>query len=302
MFATQSGNVNASQLDTNFSQLATAANNLGSYSNYFQDTGVVNAINVVVPAPLLASLTAGLVLYIEVANTNTGPVTISVTGLSISVPLTYPNGAAMAAGQLVAGGIIQVCLVTGGGFQYLGPISSTTGVTSIIAGTGIAVNSSTGNVTISATGGGGSSGNFIGTFNGLTTAPGGGVVTTGAVNYWVNGPAVTLIFPSQVGGYWSGSGGMTITGLPAAILPSASQVSISAGLVGPQLEYQTGAFPSGFVQTAIGVIRASASMVLIAMITWGANPAPAGSPYTFWTTTSAGGFIPAGAVIQYAIQ
>ena len=59
-FATESGNQPASQLDTNFNQLAAAINDFGTYSVYAADTGAVNAIAVYV-TPTVPDVSAGVV-------------------------------------------------------------------------------------------------------------------------------------------------------------------------------------------------------------------------------------------------
>ena len=151
IFQSESGNVPASQLDTNFGQLASAFNSLLTYANYYVDVGAVNAISITVPSPLVLAYVAGLPLQIKVSNTNTGATTVNVNGLG-AVSLVYPGTAgALSAGQLIAGGIYSV-MYDGTDFQFLGSISATGGVTSVNAGTGISVNQSTGNVTVTNTG------------------------------------------------------------------------------------------------------------------------------------------------------
>jgi hypothetical protein len=101
------GPVLLSQLDTNYSQLATMLNALQTQGNYYVDSsGAANSITVTVPAPLTFSYAAGVPLQVKVANTNTGAgaVTINVNGGGAQA-LKNQDGSAIAAGQLKAGGV-----------------------------------------------------------------------------------------------------------------------------------------------------------------------------------------------------
>ena len=110
-FATQSGPIPLAQLDSNISALTTAINNLANFDNYYVDSGAVNAIAVTVSSPQIVAYTAGLMLQVKVASTNTGATTININGLG-NVAVVTPNGSAVSAGALVSGGIYQ--------FQYDG--------------------------------------------------------------------------------------------------------------------------------------------------------------------------------------
>ena len=110
-FATQSGPIPLAQLDSNISALTTAINNLANFDNYYVDSGAVNAIAVTVSSPQIVAYTAGLMLQVKVAATNTGATTININGLG-NVAVVTPNGSAVSAGALVLGGIYQ--------FQYDG--------------------------------------------------------------------------------------------------------------------------------------------------------------------------------------
>lgn len=141
-FNTQpAGNVQASLLDNNFSQLFNAYNSLLSPANFYSDSsGAPNVIAISVPTPLVVSYAAGLPLQILVANTTTGATTINVNGLG-AVPLVYPNGGgALTTGQIQAGAIIPV-MYDGTHFQYLGSIGSSSqpvSGSSTLTGTGFA--------------------------------------------------------------------------------------------------------------------------------------------------------------------
>ena len=252
-FATQSGNVPASQLDTNFSQLATALNSLGSFANYYVDSGSVNAIVITVPSPLVVSYAAGLPLQIKVAVTNTGATTINVNGLG-AVNLVYPGSAgAMVASQLTAGGIYSV-MYDGTNFQFLGSISSTTGVTSIIAGTGISVNASTGNVTVTNTGSGYTTGSFTGALTGLTSS------INVSVNYTINGTICTLYSASGNNGT-SNSSTMTMTGLPSAVQTANSQFASTTMIDNGSFVVGTGYIASGTSTIYFGKLVVSGTNV-----------------------------------------
>lgn len=120
-FAGQSGNVPASQLDTDFSQPATALNALVTFGNYFVDSGAANALAITVSSPLVATLAAGLPFQVKIATLNTGATTLAVNG-GATTNLVYPSSAAaMLPGQLKVGAIVSL-MYDGTNFQYLGDI------------------------------------------------------------------------------------------------------------------------------------------------------------------------------------
>ena len=125
-FAAQAGPIPLSQLDTNYSQLAVAVNDALTYSNYFADTGAVNALVVTIVAPQTFGYTAGVSLDVKVGNTNTGATTINVNGLGIKNVTTQSIGA-LVSGQLVVGGIYTL-KYDGTQFQIVGSNVSPLGV------------------------------------------------------------------------------------------------------------------------------------------------------------------------------
>src|SRR5271165_5128303 len=60
-----------SLLDGNFTPVVTAINTLGNYSNYYADTGAVNALTITVPGTQTVGYGAGLQVQVKVNNTNT---------------------------------------------------------------------------------------------------------------------------------------------------------------------------------------------------------------------------------------
>lgn len=192
-FATQSGNVPASQLDTNYDQLATALNSLSSFSNYFVDSGSANAIAVTINSPLIVAYTAGLVLQIKVANTITGATTIAVNALGTQA-LLNGDGSAIVANQILAGQVITVCY-DGTNFYIQSP-----------------------NIPESVV----SSGTFTGTLTGFTTT------VTVTWNYILAAGMVTLYCKTGVSGT-SNSSSMDLTGIPTNLAPNYNSVSLVGG-------------------------------------------------------------------------
>lgn len=69
------------QLDANFSTIAAAVNDVGTYSTIITDTGTVNAMVATMPAGLTFALAAGVALFVQAAFTNTSAtVTLNVNG------------------------------------------------------------------------------------------------------------------------------------------------------------------------------------------------------------------------------
>jgi len=106
VFATQSGPIPLAQLDSNIATLTTALNTLQNFDNFFVDSGSANSIIVTVNAPQVVTYGAGLTLQINVAATNTGATTININGLG-AVAVKTSSLSALAAGQIVAGGVYQ---------------------------------------------------------------------------------------------------------------------------------------------------------------------------------------------------
>jgi hypothetical protein len=150
-FATQSGNIALSLLDTNFSQVASFLNNPNNYTNYLVDSGGANAYVVTFPTGVIpSSYTAGLTVVMKVANANTGASTLNVNSLGTKNILT-PSGGALSSGTLSANAIVMV-VYDGTQFILVGGSTSTTG-TSIANGTSnVTIASSNGAITAATNG------------------------------------------------------------------------------------------------------------------------------------------------------
>jgi hypothetical protein len=190
-FASLSGPIALSLLDQNYSALLTALNSMNSYSNYLQDTSaVVNAIAVTTPTGIAATLSAGLRLQIQVANSTTSQnVTLTVNGGSSANVITAA-GVTESFGVLLAGQIIDV-LFDGTYWRLLGQ--------------------------------GNFNGTFTGTFTGLVTP----YVAT--CYYAINGPQATIWVGNSITSV-SNSTSMTMTGLPSYLQPPTLQQFIPCSL------------------------------------------------------------------------
>jgi len=104
-FQNQSGPIPLSQLDADFTAVVNTVNNTLTYANYYADSsGVANSIIVTIVSPQTFSYTAGQVLFVKVANANSGATTINVNGLG-AISVRTSSLAALSSGALVAGGI-----------------------------------------------------------------------------------------------------------------------------------------------------------------------------------------------------
>lgn len=116
-FATQSGPIPLSYLDSNYSTITTAINDTLTYSNYLVDTGAANAYAVTFAGSLTTSYTAGLLIAFKAANANTGASTLNVNSLGVK-NIVRPDGTALGSGEIPANGIALVCY-DGTNFQLL---------------------------------------------------------------------------------------------------------------------------------------------------------------------------------------
>ena len=86
------------------------------------DTGAVNTY-AIAPSPVISAYTAGLIVSFAPANTNTGASTLNVNSLGAK-SLTTVSGAALVAGQLVAGSEV-IAIYDGTKFQVINPVQLT---------------------------------------------------------------------------------------------------------------------------------------------------------------------------------
>jgi hypothetical protein len=89
--------------------------------NYGVDTGTVNNIVVTLnPAPASLVSIAGSPIRVLVKFTNTGPTTLTITGLATTT-VTAQDGSALASGQVIGGEIFEFYYNPGLGFELLSP-------------------------------------------------------------------------------------------------------------------------------------------------------------------------------------
>ena len=108
VFQNQTGNIPLSQLDTDFSTLATAINDPASYANYAVDSGAVNAYIITLnPAPSTLASMVGVTITFKPLVTNTGASTINVNGFG-AINIVNTDSSALISGEIVAGNIFQL--------------------------------------------------------------------------------------------------------------------------------------------------------------------------------------------------
>lgn len=105
-FATATTAIPLSQLDSDFSTVATALNDANTYSNYAADTGVANAY-VVTLTGVSTTYSAGLRIQFKAGAANTGASTLNVNGGGTK-NITYQDASALSAGTIAANAIVDV--------------------------------------------------------------------------------------------------------------------------------------------------------------------------------------------------
>ncbi|MCL8000185.1 DUF2793 domain-containing protein [Brucella sp. 21LCYQ03] len=157
--------------------------------------GTANALAVTL-SPATGALVDGLIIRVRIAATNTGSATINVNGLG-AVPIKRPGGAALQAGDLTAGNIVQ--LLFNQGVAVLTSVSSTmpgsVAVLSAVGSGSWTVPEGVNRIRVRLWGGGGGSGGA-----GSTTAGQGG----GGGGY---SEGVFAVTPGEVLSYTLGGGG-----------------------------------------------------------------------------------------------
>jgi hypothetical protein len=112
-------------LDTNFTSITAAINDLSTYANYLSDTsGSANTITLATPSNVTcAAYVGGLSFEAKVANTTTSStVNINLNALGNVGVVTY-NGGTLNIGQLVSGGIYRF-IYDGTNFRLISPSAS----------------------------------------------------------------------------------------------------------------------------------------------------------------------------------
>jgi hypothetical protein len=122
-FASASGSIPLSQLDTNFTQLTTFLNNPNNFANYLVDSGAANAYVVAFAAgDAPTSYIAGLTLVIKITNANSSASTLNVNSLGVK-NITKNGATALAGGELQASSVV-VLVYDGTQFQLITSVAS----------------------------------------------------------------------------------------------------------------------------------------------------------------------------------
>ena len=102
-----------SQLDSNFTTVTNALNDLNNYSNFVQDTGTANAVVCNYPAGITTTvIDTGCEITFEANNANTGATTLLVQVNSVTIlaatAVKNEDGSALTGAEFRAGGIYTV--------------------------------------------------------------------------------------------------------------------------------------------------------------------------------------------------
>lgn len=102
-----------SQLDSNFTTVTNALNDLNNYSNFVQDTGTANAVVCNYPAGITTTvIDTGCEITFEANNANTGATTLLVQVNSVTIlaatAIKNEDGSALSGAEFRAGGIYSV--------------------------------------------------------------------------------------------------------------------------------------------------------------------------------------------------
>ncbi len=112
-FQNATSTIPLSQLDSNFTAITNALNDLNNYSNFIADTGTANAIVCNFPAGITTSTIAtGCEITFEANNANTGATTLLVQVNSVTIlaatAVKNEDGSALTGAEFRAGGIYTV--------------------------------------------------------------------------------------------------------------------------------------------------------------------------------------------------
>jgi len=112
-FQNATSTIPLSQLDSNFTAITNALNDINNYSNFIADTGTANAIVCNFPAGITTSTIAtGCEITFEANNANTGATTLLVQVNSVTIlaatAVKNEDGSALSGAEFRAGGIYTV--------------------------------------------------------------------------------------------------------------------------------------------------------------------------------------------------
>lgn len=113
VFQNATSTIPLSQLDSNFTTVTNALNDLNNYSNFVQDTGTANAVVCNYPAGITTTtIDTGCEITFEAANANTGATTLLVQVNSVTIlaatAVKNEDGSALTGAEFRAGGIYSV--------------------------------------------------------------------------------------------------------------------------------------------------------------------------------------------------
>lgn len=113
VFQNATSTIPLSQLDSNFTAVTNALNDLNNYSNYIADTGTANAVVCNFPTGITTTIIAtGCAITFEAANANTGATTLLVQVNSSTIlaatAVKNEDGSALTGAEFRAGGIYTV--------------------------------------------------------------------------------------------------------------------------------------------------------------------------------------------------
>jgi len=132
-FATATTAIPLSQLDSDFSAVATALNDANTYSNYAADTGVANAY-VVTLTGVSTTYSAGLRIQFKAGAANTGASTLNVNGGGTK-NITFQDASALSSGTIAANAIVDV-MYDGTQFLLMNDPAGTVGTGDVVGPAG----------------------------------------------------------------------------------------------------------------------------------------------------------------------
>jgi len=221
-FQTKTGQIPLSQLDSNFTTLATAINDLNTGNAYYVDSsGAANQIVVTTPNNVTAVYEAGLAISVQIANTNTATaVTININGQGATALSNLSGTTGVAIGQLTALDIVNL-VFDGTSFIVVGGSNLATSTMSMSLAGNFTIPAPTAGVTLTVDGvSGGTSIVGLtpsGASNSITSQTGGGA-SYAAVSTLVQGISQMSMIANN--------SGSTVVGIPTASVGIGSPSSL----------------------------------------------------------------------------